>query len=117
MTLDPLGAGPLEPGSFLRARSKQWFVASLERSTGLTAVELISTEDDGQGECIEVALEAEVRPQVIDPQDWGPILHTSFEAPERLGAYRRATGWRTASAGDRKLFHAALCVGSWLHAS
>lgn len=116
MTLDPLGAGPLEPGSFLRARSKQWFVASLERSTGLTAVELISTEDDGQGECIEVALEAEVRPQVIDPQDWGPLLHTSFEAPERLGAYLRATGWRTASAGDRKLFQAPFRAGIRLDA-
>jgi ERCC4-related helicase len=116
MTPDPLGSGPLEAGSFLRARSKQWFVASLERSTGLTAVELISTEDDGQGESVDVALEAEIRPQVIDPQDWGPLLHTSFEAPERLGAYLRATGWRTASAGDRKLFQAPFRAGIRLDA-
>jgi hypothetical protein len=30
----------------------------------------------------------------------------TFEGPERLGAYLRATEWRTASAADRKLFQA-----------
>lgn len=104
------------PGDFLKARSKQWLITSLEQVGGITSVELVSTEDDGQGESIEVALNAEIRPQAIDPQDWSPLLYASFEAPERLGAYLRATGWRTASAGDRKLFQAPFRAGIRLDA-
>ncbi len=104
------------PGDFLKARSKQWLITSLEQVGGITSVELVSTEDDGQGESIEVALNAEIGPQAIDPQDWSPLLYASFEAPERLGAYLRATGWRTASAGDRKLFQAPFRAGIRLDA-
>ena len=53
---------------------------------------------------------------MLDPNDWSPLLQTSFEGPERLGAYLRATEWRTASAADRKLFQAPFRAGIRLDA-
>ncbi len=106
----------LSPGGFIRARGKQWFISSMESSGRATRLELVSTEDDGGGEAIEVALEAEINPEVVDPEDWSPLAAASFEDPERLGAYLRATGWRTASAGDRRLFQAPFRAGIRLDA-
>ena len=45
------------------------------------------------------------------PNDWSPLLAKTFEGPQRLGAYLRATAWRTATAADRKLFQAPFRAG------
>src|SRR3569832_118976 len=78
--------------------------------------DLVCVEDDSQGEPLRIALDAEVGAQVLDPNDWSPLVQTSFEGPERLGAYLRATQWRTASAADRKLIQAPFRAGSRLDA-
>ena len=52
----------------------------------------------------------------MDPNDWSDLVRTSFEEPDRLGAYLRATEWRTASAADRKLFQAPFRAGIRLDA-
>ena len=101
----------LEAGSFVRARSKAWIVESGSRIGALSALDLVCVEDDSQGEPLRIALDAEVGAQVLDPNDWSPLVQTSFEGPERLGAYLRATQWRTASAADRKLFQAPFRAG------
>lgn len=113
---DQMNAFDVAPGSFLKARSKTWFVDG-RGTVGTTAVlDLVSVEDDSQGETIRLTLAPEIGVQAIDPENWSPLLQTSFEGPERLGAYLRATEWRTASAADRKLFQAPFRAGIRLDA-
>jgi len=109
-------ANEVLPGSFLRARSKTWFVEALRSVGHIPVLDLVCIEDDSQGETICVTLAPEVGAEVLDPQDWSPLLRVNFEGPERLGAYLRATEWRTASAADRKLFQAPFRAGIRLDA-
>ncbi|MGJ5206127.1 DISARM system SNF2-like helicase DrmD [Bradyrhizobium sp. HKCCYLR20261] len=98
-------------GSFLKVRGKSWLVEGSERRGPVDVVTLISCEDDSQGEAIELAYAAELQPEILDPNDWSPLLTRTFEGPQRLGAYLRSTEWRTATAADRKLFQAPFRAG------
>jgi len=104
------------PGSFLRARAKTWYVNDCRLVAQTPVLDLVSVEDDSQGETLSLTLSSEVGAETVDPEDWSPLLHTSFEGPERLGAYLRATEWRTASAADRRLFQAPFRAGIRLDA-
>ncbi|WP_198032611.1 DISARM system SNF2-like helicase DrmD [Mesorhizobium sp. WSM2561] len=106
----------ISPGTFLLARSKTWIVEDRQTLSGIPTLDLVSVEDDSQGETLRIALRSEIGAQVLDPNDWSPLLQTTFEGPERLGAYLRATEWRTASAADRKLFQAPFRAGIRLDA-
>lgn len=100
-----------EVGSFVTVRGKTWIVEGAERRVAVDVVNLISCEDDSQGEAIELAYSAELQPEIVDPNDWSPLLTRRFEGPQRLGAYLRSTEWRTATAADRKLFQAPFRAG------
>ncbi|MDO5894051.1 DISARM system SNF2-like helicase DrmD [Agrobacterium sp. Azo12] len=104
------------PGTFVRIRSKNWVVEQSGRLGTIPFLDLISVEDDAQGEALRVTLSSEVDRQIIDPNDWSTLFQTKFEGPERLGAFLRATEWRTASAADRKLFQAPFRAGIRLDA-
>jgi ERCC4-related helicase len=82
----------------------------------IPTLDLVCVEDDSQGETLQIALASEIGAQILDPNDWSHLYQTSFEGPERLGAYLRATEWRTASAADRKLFQAPFRAGIRLDA-
>ncbi|KAB7786369.1 DISARM system SNF2-like helicase DrmD [Methylorubrum populi] len=103
-------------GSFIRARAKTWLVEGCDVVDAVPLVDLVSVDDDSQGEALRLTLAPELGVEVIDPQDWSPLLRTSFEGPDRLGAFLRATEWRTASAADRKLFQAPFRAGIRLDA-
>jgi SNF2 family DNA or RNA helicase len=109
-------ATAIQPGTFLRVRSKLWIIEDARTVHGLSVLDLVSTEDDSQGEVLSLALEPEVGAEIFDPTDWSPLLQTSFDNPERLGAYLKATEWRTASAADRRLFQAPFGAGIRLDA-
>lgn len=98
-------------GSFLKVRGKSWIVENTEKRGPVDVVTLISCEDDSQGEAIELAYSAELQPEILDPNDWSPLLTRTFEGPQRLGAYLRSTQWRSATAADRKLFQAPFRAG------
>ena len=104
------------PGSFLRARSKTWIVEDCQTLGQISTLDLVCVEDDSQGETLQIAIAPEIGAHILDPNDWSPLYQTSFEGPERLGAYLRATEWRTASAADRKLFQAPFRAGIRLDA-
>lgn len=120
MTIDRVrdcqGVPRASAGTFLRARSKTWLVEEQHQIGPISTLDLVSVEDDSQGETLRIALAPEIGAQVIDPNDWSALLKSSFEGPERLGAYLRATEWRTASAADRKLFQAPFRAGIRLDA-
>ncbi len=111
-----LPADDLSPGSFLRVRSKTWVIEQVGKVGTIPFIDLISVEDDAQGENLRVILSSEINHEVIDPNDWSSLFQTKFEGPERLGAFLRATEWRTASAADRKLFQAPFRAGIRLDA-
>jgi ERCC4-related helicase len=98
-------------GSFVNVRGKTWIVEGSEKRGPVHAVTLISCEDDSQGEAIELAYASELDSEILDPNDWSPLLSRTFEGPQRLGAYLRSTEWRTATAADRKLFQAPFRAG------
>ena len=98
-------------GSFVTVRGKAWIVEGAEQRGPVQTLTLISCEDDSQGEVIELAYAAELQPEILDPNDWSPLLTKGFEGPQRLGAYLRSTAWRTATAADRKLFQAPFRAG------
>jgi hypothetical protein len=98
-------------GSFVTVRGKVWIVEGSEQKGPVQALTLISCEDDSQGEAIELAYAAELHSEILDPNDWSPLLTKTFEGPQRLGAYLRSTEWRTATAADRKLFQAPFRAG------
>lgn len=79
-------------------------------------LELVSAEDGSQGDRICIVPATELDLQVVDPNDWSPLLRSGFESAHRLGAHLRATTWRTASAADRRLFQAPFRSGIRLDA-
>ena len=98
-------------GDFIVTRGKSWIVERSEQTGPIQTLHVVSCEDDSQGETLQLAIAAEIATQVIDPNDWSPLLATSFEGPQRLGAYLRSTEWRSATAADRKLFQAPFRAG------
>jgi hypothetical protein len=100
-----------EAGDFVAIRGKSWIVERAEKTGSVQTLHLVSCEDDSQGEAIQLAFATELQTQVLDPNDWSPLLSKSFEGPQRLGAYLRSTEWRTATAADRKLFQAPFRAG------
>jgi hypothetical protein len=100
----------------LRTRSKTWIVEDCQTVGQIPTLDLVCIKDDSQGETLQIAIAPEIGAQILDPNDWSPLYQTSFEGPEHLSAYLRATEWRTASAADRKLFQTPFRAGIRLDA-
>ena len=45
----------ISPGTFMRARSKTWIVEDQQTVGGIPTLDLVSVEDDSQGETLRVA--------------------------------------------------------------
>ena len=104
------------PGSFLRTRSTTWLVEAEGAAGGVKTLDLVSVEDDSQGDAIRIVPAAEINLTAVDTSDWSAQLRTTFEDPARLGAHLKTTEWRTATAADRKLFQAPFRSGIRLDA-
>lgn len=87
MTMDRAAEKPIvvdpEAGDFVVARGKSWIVERAERAGPVHTLHLVSCEDDSQGEAIQFALGIELQTQVVDPNDWSPLLSRTFEGPPR----------------------------------
>ena len=101
----------VQPGDFVRARSTTWIVEALGDVGSVATLDLVSVEDDSQGDVLRIATAAELDLEPVDTSDWSGILKSTFESPERLGAHLRATEWRTATSADRSLFQAPFRSG------
>lgn len=106
----------LTPGGFVRARSTAWLIEATGSSGTVSTADLVSIEDDSQGDWLRVAQAAEIELEAIDTSDWSQLLRTTFEDPARLGAHLKTTEWRTATAADRRLFQAPFRSGIRLDA-
>ncbi|MCB1470442.1 MAG: DEAD/DEAH box helicase, partial [Rhizobiaceae bacterium] len=101
----------IQLGDFVRARSTTWIVEGLHGGITVPTVNLVSIEDDSQGDSIRLALRAELDLEAVDTSDWSNMLRSTFENPQQLGAHLRATEWRTATSADRRLFQAPFRSG------
>ncbi|WP_245518459.1 MULTISPECIES: DISARM system SNF2-like helicase DrmD [unclassified Mesorhizobium] len=99
------------PGDFVRARSTTWIVEDLVAQGPVPTLDLVSVEDDSQGDGLRVAVKAELDLERIDTSDWSNLLKNTFESPRRLGAHLLTTEWRTATSADRRLFQAPFRSG------
>lgn len=103
-------------GCFVRTRSTAWLVESAKSVRGVETLDLVSVEDDAQGDALTVVPTAEIDLTAVDTSDWSAQLRATFEDPARLGAHLKTTEWRTATAADRKLFQAPFRSGIRLDA-
>lgn len=101
----------VRPGDFVRARSTTWIVENLAESGPVPTLDLVSVEDDSQGDALRIAMRAELDLEVVNTSDWSSLLRRTFESPQRLGAHLRTTEWRTATSADRRLFQAPFRSG------
>lgn len=62
------------PGDFINVRNKSWILEGKEQLGPILTLKLVSLEDDSQGETLQVALLPELQAEVIDPNDWSPLL-------------------------------------------
>src|SRR5690606_6182035 len=88
------------PGTFIRTRSTTWLVESAKTIAGVDVLDLVSVEDDSQGDALTVVSAAEIDLTSVDASDWSSQLRATFEDPARLGAHLKTTEWRTATAAD-----------------
>lgn len=100
----------IRPGDFVRARSTTWIVEAAAVEP-VPTLDLVSIEDDSQGNTLRIAARAELDLEEVDTSDWSSMLQSTFEDPRRLGAHLRATEWRTATSADRRLFQAPFRSG------
>lgn len=105
-----------DPGRFVRTRSTAWLVEGVKSIAGVETLDLVSVEDNSQGDALTVVPTAEIDLTAVDTSDWSVQLRTTFEDPARLGAHLKTTEWRTATAADRKLFQAPFRSGIRLDA-
>jgi hypothetical protein len=105
------------PGDFIEVRSRPWLVEAVDDTDpDLTTVKLSCIADDAQGEQIEVLLDAEIGPKLLEEDAWGGVGRGAPDSPEVLAAYLRAVRWRSASAADRDLLQAPFRAGIRLDA-
>ena len=92
------GAAP-EQGDFVFARGKSWIVERAEKAGSVQTLHLVSCEDDSQGEAIQLAFATELQTQVLDPNDWSPLL---------AGRTRLSASWSRRAARSGSLRRPAL---------
>jgi hypothetical protein len=86
----------VEPGGFVEVRSRSWLVEAVDDTEAdLTTVRLSCIADDAQGEQIEVLLDAEISPRVLEDDTWAGLGQGAPDSPEVLAAYLRAVRWRS----------------------
>ena len=98
------------------ARRRQWMVGRLQTNAEPASFELICIDDDAQGETISVCLPVEIDAQPITEDGWSQLGVGEMHKPAILGAHLKATEWRTATAGDRRLFQSPFRSGIRLDA-
>lgn len=98
-------------GEFVALRGRQWLVEEVRPSGSLTSVRLSCTDDDAQGEPLEVIWDAEISPSRLDEDDWARVGRGAPDDPQVLAAHLRTVRWRSASAADRELLQAPFRAG------
>ena len=98
-------------GEFVELRGRQWLVEEVRASESLSSVRLSCTDDDAQGEALEVIWDAEISPRRLDEDDWARVGRGAPDDPQVLAAHLRTVRWRSASAADRELLQAPFRAG------
>lgn len=110
-----------DSGEMVCVRSRNWTVVSVESgsqngerinpslSTTEHLVSLVSIEDDGLGETLQVIWELEPDAHVVEKAKLPEP--TGFDPPEQLNAFLDAVRWGAASSADVRSIHAPFRAG------
>jgi hypothetical protein len=96
----------LQPGDFVRVRSRRWLVEDGQSIEGLSAARLACIDDDARGESVAVLWDAELDAEVLADEGWAAVSKRGTDDPSVFSAYLRTLRWNTATAADRDLFQA-----------
>ncbi len=120
MTIDLVTVIP-EQGQIVTVRQRRYVVVDVQSSTlppqplavsqlaGQHLLTLISIEDDGLGETLQVIWELE--PGTSIEEKVGLPLPSGFDAPERLDAFMNAVRWGAISSADTRALQAPFRSG------
>ena len=100
-----------QEGEFVALRGRRWLIDEVRVGEPLTSLRLSCTDDDAQGEPLEVIWDAEISPSRLDEDEWARVGRGAPDDPLVLAAHLRTVRWRSASAADRELLQAPFRAG------
>lgn len=111
-----------EPGELVTVRDRRWVVADVSRSAledgalgdnghARTLLSLVSVEDDGMGEELQVIWELEPGRRIIDRAALPKPGLDSFDDPERLDAFLDAIRWGGIASADTRMLQSPFRSG------
>ncbi len=103
-------------GGFVDLRTRRWLVESVSGGEASVRVRLACTDDDAQGETLEVLWHDEVDASIVADSHLSMFENPGTDDPEVFSAYLRSILWNTATAADRKLLQAPFRAGIHLDA-
>lgn len=112
-----------EPGQLVQVRGQQWVVSNVNAShqpadelaatrlPGRTLVTLASVSDDDLGEQLTVAWEIEPGREIVPATKLPDVTSSSWDDPQRLGAFLDAVRWGTVTSADTRTLQAPFRSG------
>ncbi len=100
-----------EIGELVQVRARRWLVEDVEPNGGSPIVRLACTEDDAQGEPLEVFWRYELDRAILDEEGWADLAKTGFDEPRYFAAYLHTLRWGAVTATDPDLFQAPFRAG------
>ncbi len=105
-----------QTGEFVQLRGRRWLVEEVRDNPVVGCVLRLScVEDDAQGETLDVAVQAEIAPALIQ-DSWDMLGGAGVDDPAVFGSFLRTLEWNTATAAERDLFQAPFRAGIRLDA-
>ncbi|MEI7929650.1 MAG: SNF2-related protein, partial [Verrucomicrobiales bacterium] len=98
-------------GSIVRVRTRHWLVQAVTPAPYGTTVSLACTDDDAQGEELEVVWESELDRFIPDQDNWQDIGRKGFDPPRYFAAFLNTVRWNCVTATDPRLFQSPFRAG------
>lgn len=108
-----------EPGQIVRVRQRLYLVERVASPVGVgdsTLVQLPVSNDDAQGQPLEVLWELELDGQVLSSEAWDSTAQKGFDPPDRFGAYLNTLRWNCVTSTDATLLQSPFRAGIRLDA-
>ena len=102
-------------GQIVEVRSRRWLVEDVADRKQFPVVRLACTDDDAQGQALEVFWECEPDRRILDEEGWKDLAR-GFDSPRLFGAFLNTMRWNSVTATDPRLFQSPFRAGIRLHA-
>src|SRR6267154_4762913 len=103
-----------EIGQLVVVRSRRWLVDEVikPKSPGQTCVVRLScTDDDAQGQLLEVLWDYELDRLILEEEGWADLAAKGFDQPRQFAAFLHTLRWNCVTATDPNLFQSPFRAG------